>query len=173
SENVGSGSVISVDPDSAFIKFDNISKGVSTGDKITRIIDPPAPLGITKDGEVRYGDKKQSNGNQGLVTLLILVVILGFLLGQGRGGSTDLIQDVRAEAVTQANEIPGVRVSWTRDPFLRGNPNSGGPYQWQVFRDSISVGPVAVADGVASSVIDDTAQTNFEASYLDPDDTQN
>lgn len=173
SETIGTGRVLTVDPDSAFIKFVDIQRGVATGDKIVRIVEPPVIRGFGPNGEMRINERKSSNGNQGLIAILILVVILGFLLGSGRGSNSDLVQDVQAEAITQANDIPGVRVSWTRDPFLRGNPNLGGPVQWQVFRDGVGAGPVAIAPASASSIIDDTAQTNFQTTYLNPSDTAN
>lgn len=170
-EFVGMGTIISVDPDSSFVKYGRLERGVSTGDKVTRIVEPPMIKGVGPSGEMREVKRKSSNGNQGLVALLILVVILGFLLGQGRGSNTDLIQDVKAEAITQSNDVPGVRISWKRDPFLRGNPNQGGPVEWQVFRDNLSGSPVAVAPGTSSSVVDDTNNTNLPANYLDPSTT--
>ena len=157
-DQVGNATVSTVDPDSAFINFGSLIKGVQPGDKVRSLYSPDKTmLEILPNGTARTSRGVRSGSNSGLVSLLLVVLALAFLLGQGRG-SNETLAKVKAEAVMTASDQAGVMISWTRDPFLRGNQE--GPFRWQVWRNDGSLSPVAVADGTQGNVIDDTVGTN-------------
>ena len=144
-EIVAEAVLTNVDPDSSFARVTRTYKGVQPSDKVLPVVDVPTTVALSNNGDVRIKNRKSSSGNSGLVQILLLLVVLGFLLGQGRGGSNTLIGNVQAEAIMQGNDVPGVRVSWVRDAFLRGI--NEGPVMWQVHRGGFAAGPVVVADG--------------------------
>ena len=81
SEQVAEGTVSNADVDSAFVRVTRATKGVRPGDKFQTIVDVP----VIRPGWGGDGDPKTSNprrssaGNQALFSLLLLLVILGFL----------------------------------------------------------------------------------------------
>lgn len=157
-DQVGSATVGSVDPDSSFINFGQLIKGVQPGDKVRTLYTPErTPLGIASSGQVRTSRAARGGSNSGLVSLLLVVLALAFLLGQGRGGDSNLASITTQATMTPA-DFAGVQIKWTRDAFLRGN--SEGPYRWQVWRNDGSTSPVAVAEGTAGSTVDDSFGTN-------------
>ena len=157
-DQVGNASVSQVDADSAYINFGTLIKGVQPGDKVRTLYTPErTPLGISSGGTVQTSRKARGGSNSGIVSLLIVVLALAFLLGNGRGGDSNLAS-ITTLATMTAGDNPAVQIKWTRDAFLRGN--SEGPYRWQVWRNDGSATPVAVADGTAGSVIDDAVGTN-------------
>ncbi|MBS1709302.1 MAG: hypothetical protein JSS65_11370 [Armatimonadetes bacterium] len=168
-DQVAEGQITELDPDSGFVQITRYSRGIQPGDKVEAIFSPPVPTGQWQVNGNPKTERANSKGgsNQSVVSALILVVLLGFLLAQGRGSNNDLAGDVKAEAIMQANDTPGVRVSWTRDSFLRGN--NTGPVRWQVWRAGETTAPAIVVDGSASSGIDDVAGTgrNFGPISLD------
>ncbi len=164
-EQVASATVTDVDFDSAILSPKQIFKGVRPGDKIRVIFDVPVPKADwDANGNVAPAKRRSGGNNSGLVTLLILVVILGFLLGGDRASSTQLVHELKAEPMIQANDVPGVKVSWVRDAFLRGN--NEGPFWYQVWRNDSSAAPVAVTSGGSSSVIDDAQGANAPGTGL-------
>ncbi|HXH60281.1 MAG TPA: hypothetical protein VNI20_02880, partial [Fimbriimonadaceae bacterium] len=156
SDQVGNATVSSVDNDSAFISFGNLIKGVQPGDKVRSLYTPATNvLGLTATG-VQQSRATRGGSNSGLVSLLLVVLALAFLLGQGRGGNTSLAK-VIAQSIATPSDQAAVRVNWVRDAFLRGNDE--GPFQWQVWREDGSLAPVAVAAGTEGAVIDDALGT--------------
>lgn len=168
-EQVAEGVVNSVDADSAWVRVTRQVKGVRPGDSTQTIVDVPVlaanPWG--GDGAPKTRASRSSGGNQALFSLLLLLVILGFLFLGGRGSSNEVVGNVKAEATTPSVS-PGVRVSWTLDAFARGN--NEGPYRWQVWRQGVNTNPVAVALAPASFVVDDTLGTFAPASGSQWDD---
>jgi hypothetical protein len=157
-DQVGNATISQVDADSAFINFGTLIKGVQPGDKVRTLYTPERiieDLGSSGEGNTRRGARGGSNS--GLVSLLLVVLALAFLLGQGRGSNATLAS-VTAQATITASDQPGVVVSWTRDPFVRGN--NEGPYRWQVWRVDGGIAPVAVADGSAGFIVDDAVGSN-------------
>jgi hypothetical protein len=157
-DQVGSATVGSVDADSAFINYGNLIKGVQPGDKVRTLYSPErTPIGLSTGGDLQTSRRARGGSNSGLVSLLLVVLALAFLLGQGRGGNSDLAS-IKAEAMVTAADQAAVNVSWTRDPFLRGNEE--GPFKWQVWRNDGSLAPVAVAAGQLGNIVDDAVGTN-------------
>ena len=157
SDQVATAVVGDVSPGSAFINITRTFKGVQPGDKVRVLFTVPEVGLINPEGIAQTRRSSRVGGsNSGLVSLLVVLVLLAFLLGQGRGGNAALIAGVTSEAIVQANDIPGVKISWKRDAFLRGNLE--GPWQWQIFRDDPVI-PVAVADGVQGFIVDDALGT--------------
>jgi hypothetical protein len=157
-DQVGSASVTSVDADSSFVTYGNLIKGVQPGDKVRSLYTPErVPISLEDNGNANTSRKARGGSNSGLVSLLLVVLALAFLLGQGRGGDSNLAT-IKAEPMVTGADQAAVNVSWTRDPFLRGN--NEGPYRWQVWRNDGSQSPVAVADGTLGNIVDDALGTN-------------
>ncbi|MCG9894832.1 MAG: hypothetical protein MH204_05100, partial [Fimbriimonadaceae bacterium] len=158
-EQVALGTLANVDADSAVINPSQIIKGMRSGDKVQVIFDVPelAPT-FGPAGEAKVQQRRASGGNQGLVSLLLVLGLVFLLLGQGRASSTDLLSKVRAQAEVTAADEPAVRISWSRDTFLRHN----NVVRFQVWRDDVATNPVAVAVGPnSSSVLDTPTGTNY------------
>lgn len=167
-EQVAEGIVISVDPDSSFVRVTKFAKGVQPGDSVQTVVDVPTVVPVfNTDGTPKTRASRSSTGNQGLFSLVLVLVILGFLFLGGRGSSNDPIGNVLAEAYTPSVS-PGVRISWTRDSFFRGN--NEGPFRWQVWREGVNTNPVAVAAGSSSFAIDDTLGSNAPGTGTQWDD---
>lgn len=166
-DQVGTATVVKVDADSAFISFNRLMKGVQPGDKVRALYTPDRTvIGISKDAQPRTTRRAQKGSNSGIVSLLFVMLALAFLLGNGRASNTNLAS-VRAEATSTLTDQAGVLVSWTRDPFVRGNQE--GPYQWQVWRHDGSTTPCAITEGMNGYVVDDSFGTNATA-WLDYED---
>lgn len=154
-EQVAVGRITSVDDDSALVTPNNgqVFKGIRTGDKVRVVFDVPTlSPNFSKTGEAQVSKPRSRSNNQGLIAVLVLVVILGLLLGGGRSGSTELLK-VSAKPFTGGDDVPSVRLAWTRDTFLRNNRI----VRFQVWRDDIATGPVAVTSNVNASFLDDRA----------------
>lgn len=157
-DQIGSATVTGVDEDSSFINFGRLIKGVQPGDKVKSVYTPESNLvKLTDEGKVKGTRVARKGSNSGLVSLLLVLVALGFLLGQGRGSDLTLAK-VHTQATVTATDTPAVVISWTRDPFLRGS--NDGPWQWQVWRQDVPATPVAVADGLFGFVVDDAVGSN-------------
>lgn len=152
-EQVAVGRISSVDDDSAVVTPNSgqLFKGIRSGDKV-RVVFDVANLSpnFGANGDAKVAQPRKRSNNQGLIAVLVLVVVLGLLLGQGRSGSTELLK-VRSQAYTGGDDVPAVRISWTRDTFLRHN----NIVRFMVWRDDIATGPVAVVQGSNASFVDD------------------
>lgn len=162
---VAEGIIRDVDPDSSFVETTRSFRGVQPGDRIRSIFDvPDIKSEWARDGSTQMRRPKSSNGsNSGLVSLVIVLLILGFLLANGHGSNQDGVGGVTAEALVLANDNPGVRVSWTRDSFFRGT--NLGPFTFQVWRDDSTATPAVVAPANASSAINDRIGTSLPTWY--------
>lgn len=158
-EQVAVGRISSVDDDSAVVTPNSgqVFKGIRSGDKV-RVVFDVANLSpnFGANGDAKVAQPRKRSNNQGLIAVLVLVVVLGLLLGQGRSGSTELLK-VRSQAYTGGDDVPAVRISWTRDTFLRNN----NIVRFMVWRDDISTGPVAVAQGSNASFVDDRSDLAY------------
>jgi hypothetical protein len=167
-EQVAVGRITSVDNDSAVVtpRQDLVSKGIRGGDRVRVIFDvPEVSPKFTDSGEAKTTRSRSSGNNSGLITVVLVLLLLGLLLGQGRSGSTELVTRVTAQPVNESNDLPGVRISWTRDTFLRHN----NVVQFQVFRDDVASNPVAVIEGTSSSVVDRIDGSAFRPYYNSED----
>lgn len=169
-EQVATAEIVDIDADSAFIRTTRNLKGIRRGDKIQVMFDVPEILPtFSADGtpEVREARARRSGGgNSGLVTVLIVLVILGLLLFNGKSSSQNAVDNVTAEATIVNGSQPGVKVSWRRDSFFLGNSQSAGPFLFQVYRSDYEGNPVAVAPETSSSVVDDLNGSNGVGSTL-------
>jgi len=165
-EQVAVGRITSVDDDSAVVtpNTGQVFKGIRSGDKV-RVVFDVATLSpnFGANGDAKVNQPRKRSSNQGLISILVLVVILGLLLGQGRSGSTELLK-VRSQAYTGGDDVPSVRVSWTRDTFLRNN----NIVRFQVWRDDISTGPVAVVNNPNATFVDDRADLAYQPGAGNP-----
>lgn len=142
-----------VDADSAFIELTKTYKGIQPGDKVRAVFDVPVIRdNWTKAGEARYERKSGGGSNAGLISLVVLLLAVGLLFGQGRGSNQDAVNNVFAEAAS-LNDTPAVKISWTRDAFQRGN--NSGPVFYQVWRDGHTASPASVVGATQSNAFDD------------------
>lgn len=152
-EQVATARVTDVEPDSATITVVRQIKGIQPGDRVRVVFAVPEIKGIGRPGgELQVARPPARGNNSALITVLIVLGVLAFLLGQGRSGGQDVIIGVRAEPLVQPDDTPAVRISWRTDAFVKGNQQR---YRWQVWRSDVSAAPVAVADGFNNFVIDD------------------
>lgn len=168
-DQVAIAKIVNMDADTSILTPEQVFKGLKSGDKARVIFDVPDIKvgGFTADGGAKPVRQRSTGSNAGLVSVLILVVILGFLFGQGRGSSTSLVGGVISEATVSSADAAGARISWTRDAFFRGN--NEGPVRYQVWRDDNPNNPVAVAPGTSSSTVDDALNTNAPVTGSDWD----
>lgn len=149
-EQVATAQVTEVEPDSAFIRITRQTKGIQPGDKVQVVFKVPvvnAKFGKAGDvGAVR--DRKASN-QSGIITLLIVLGIVVFLLGSGRGSNNNTIQDVNARAVMDDADRPGVRINWRPDAFIKGSTDR---FAWQIWRSDVPDAPVQIVPGAADPV---------------------
>lgn len=151
---VAEGIVRDVDPDSSFIETTRSFRGIQPGDKIRTIFDvPELKDGWGKDGSAQVRKTKSGGSNSGLVSLVIVLLILGFLLANGHGSNQDGVGAVNAEAIMLASDVPAVRISWTRDSFFRGT--TLGPTAFQVWRDGDTSEPVTIGAANVSFAYND------------------
>ncbi|MCW5943592.1 MAG: hypothetical protein KIS66_15275 [Fimbriimonadaceae bacterium] len=160
-EQVATARVVDVEPEFATVKVTSSNKGITPGDRVRVVFDvPDIEPRVSKDDTVRA--PRRSRGDSGLISVLLILGVVALALSGGRGSDTDLAKDVGAEAVSDVSGTPGVRVSWARDLFVRGNSQA---YAWQVYRNDVLGTPVAVAPGNLSSVVD--TSTARDVSYSD------
>jgi hypothetical protein len=119
----------------------------------------------SRSGQAQVSRERRGGSNSGLVSLLLVLGLLAFLLFQGKGSNQDAVNNVFAEAVMQSNDVPGVRISWTRDSFFRGN--NSGPVYYQVWRNGVNNVPVAVVPGTQANAIDDTLGSDAPVEWYD------
>ena len=160
-QQVATGSIIDIDPDSARVRVTNASLGVQPGDKIRAVFPVPQPdwknpLGSA--GAENPPQRKQSRrtgGGSGVASLAVLLALGVALFGGGRVSNNNLAQDVIAEATLYPNESgePAVRISWTPDLFVKG---ANQRVQWQIWRSDVLDAPVLISDGAGTSAIDTT-----------------
>lgn len=152
-EQVASATVAEVEPDSAFINVTRQTKGVQPGDRVQVIFDVPSlKAEFGRPGDVGRVTPRRSGNASGVISVLLVLGLAVFLLGQGRGGNTSIVTSLSAEATVLPNDQPAVRLSWRPDAFVKGNQTR---FNWQIWRDDVPDTPVAVANGSASNYIDD------------------
>lgn len=160
-EQVATARVVDVEPEFATVKVTTPIKGITPGDRVRVVFEvPDIDARVSKDDSVRA--PRRSRGDSGLISVLLILGVVALALSGGRGSDTDLAKDVSAEALSDVSGTPGVRVSWARDLFVRGNSQT---YAWQVYRNDVLGSPVAVAPGNLSSVVD-TSEAR-DVSYSD------
>ncbi len=151
---VAEGVVRDVDPDSSFMEVTRSYRGIQPGDQVRVIFDVPnIKDSFGKDGSVQPKRSTGGGNNSGLVSLVIVLLILGFLLSGGHATNQDGVANVTAEALVLSNDVPAVKISWTRDSFFRGTDL--GPYQFQVWRNDYNTAPAVVATANQSFAYND------------------
>ena len=161
---VAEGIIRDVDPDSSFLETTRSFRGIQPGDKVRSVFDPPDIKSTwAKDGSPQVKKNKSSGSNSGLVSLVIVLLILGFLLLGGRGSNQEGVGGVNAEAVVLPNDVPAVKISWTRDAFFRAT--NQGAFQFQVWREGSAV-PVSVASKTSSYAYNDI-NNSFGGTWYD------
>lgn len=149
-EQVATARVTNVDPESAEIQLVDSSKGVQPGDKVRVVFSvPDINSKLSRDDSVSA--PRRSKGDSSVISVLLILGVVALALGGGRGSNSDLANDVRAEAIMDPAGQPGVKVSWARDLFVRGNTTA---FAWQIYRNDQLGTPVAVVPGNMSSATD-------------------
>jgi len=152
-EQVASAVVGNVEPDSAFVRVTRQTKGIQPGDKVQVIFDVPTlKAEFGKPGDLGRVSQRRSGNASGVISVLLVLGIAVFLLGQGRGGNTSIVTSLSSEATVLPNDLPAVQLSWRPDAFVKGNQTR---FNWQIWRDDVPDTPVAVATGTASNYVDD------------------
>lgn len=158
-EQVATAQVTELEPDSAVVRVVRQTKGIQPGDKVRVIFQVPTlKADFGTDASAQFVKPKSRGNANGIIQILLLLGILVFLLGQGRGSGQDLVTDVKAEADTRANDNPGVKISWRPDGFVKGNANR---FAWQVWRNDVLATPVAVVPGSVTEAFDDITLRNL------------
>lgn len=158
-EQVANATVTEVEPDSSTIRVTRELKGVRPGDKARVVFDAPNLLpGFDKAGNARSPRKPSSGNPSGLISLLLVLGVVGFLLTGGNSGGNSPAAEVTAEPYidpTLASTDAAIRVRWKRNAFS----NSRYAYRWQIWRSDVGDSPVMVAPGQESSVINTSLGT--------------
>lgn len=163
-EQVAAGTIYDVEPDQAYVQISRLIKGIQPGDRVRVIfsvpeIDQKWPKDNGSDSPV-FKASKDRKPSTGFVQLLLLAGLFSILLGNGRASNDNIFTSVTAEAglfvgsapaPDPASGLPGVRVSWGTDLFIRGNSQK---IQYQLFRIQGSQQLVNVIPGSISNGID-------------------
>ena len=157
-EQVATATVFNVEPDSSYIRFDRVIKGIKPGDKVRAVFSAPEVVFNNATNTATVVKPKQSGDNSGIITVLLILGLVAALMSRGGGSNPDAIGAVYAESqydITTNN--PAIRVSWNRNGFTGGSQNVSG---WNVWRQDINANPVWMALGVERSYVDRTTGTN-------------
>jgi len=139
-EQVASGHVREVDPDSSMISVERNRKGVQPGDKVRAIFEVPQ-LVIDKGGNVKEVRSASKGIPSGLLTAIIIVGLIALVVSSGKGSDSSVISQVNAEATLDEAFRPAVNVSWSPNGFAKGNSQRAA---WQVYRSDVVDSPVYV-----------------------------
>lgn len=156
-EQVASGKVGMVEPDSAFVKVSRQLKGVQPGDRVQVVFSVPEVSSSWGAGS--EGVKRKSGGNMSsLISLLLVLGLAAILLGQGRGSNNNTVTGVSANLLPPTNDQRlTVGLNWRPDGFIK-EPNR---FAWQIYRNDVSLSvPIMVVDGRATSAVDDGFSTS-------------
>jgi hypothetical protein len=168
-EQVASGKVGIVEPDSAFVKVSRQLKGVQPGDRVQVVFSVPEVSSSWGAGS--EGVKRKSAGNMSsIISLLLVLGLAAILLGQGRGSNNNTVTGVSANLLPPTNDQRlTVGLNWRPDGFIK-EPNR---FAWHVYRNDVSLSvPIMVVDGRSTSAIDDGFSTSgIGAGRYDANDT--
>lgn len=154
---VAEATVTQLSPDDAYLRVQGMdSIGIRPGDKVEPLFEVPNIVAVGPQGEAQVRGGRRSSDNSGIVATLILLVVVGFLVGGGKGGNNVGAGGVTAEAMIVSPNNPGIRVSWRRDSFFRGQQSV---QLWQVYKLGVQT-PVAVVPGDRGFAYDDTLQSD-------------
>ncbi len=151
---VASGTIADVEPDSAFVRVGKSVRGVQPGDRVQVVFKVPELKSGWTGGDV-VRDRKSGNASA-IITVLLVLGLAVFLLGSGRSSNNNTITDLSASLLPPANDTRlAIQLSWRPDAFIKE------PYrfQWQIWRNDVATGPIMVVDGRATSAVDDGLNT--------------
>jgi hypothetical protein len=136
-------------------------KGIQTEDKARAVFEVPT-VKVKAGKVVKEEPRTRSERNKALRALgpLLILGLIAFGVARASSGGNTPVQDVIAEAGTDGNFEPIVRISWKTTLFAKSNRDQ---IQWQIYRsDFINVDgnrnliPVGVVPGNQHSFIDTT-----------------
>jgi len=149
-EQVATGRVTDVEPDSSYIVGSNIVRGIQPGDRV-RVIFKVADIDVDPAGGPHIRPVKNTSFPSGLLSLALVVGLVAALVGGGNGGSAGTVQDVTASPYMYLNNTPAVQINWSNTAF------AGGTYQraaYQIWRSDVPQNPVGVALGNVTDFVD-------------------
>ncbi|MHB8635590.1 MAG: hypothetical protein ACYC96_03860 [Fimbriimonadaceae bacterium] len=152
-EQVATGRIKDVEPDSSTVQVVNFTKGVAPGDKVTVVFKVPdiLPTFGATPGSVNVKRSTRVGSQSGLISLLLLVALGVFLLGKGGATNQSSLNAVVAEPtlypegsglVQNSSGGAAVRISWGTD--LTGGGNSARLAN-QIYRNDFPASAVQVA----------------------------
>ncbi len=160
-EEVGRIRVTQVSDSDAVAEIIAVTKGIQSEDKARAIFEVPTVQ--VKGGKVVEQRPQPRGAASRSLRALGAVLVLGLIafgVARGASGGNTPVQDVIAEAGTDANFEPIVRISWKTTLFAK---NNRAQIQWQIYRsDFIGVDgngnlrPVGVVPGNQHFFIDTT-----------------
>lgn len=140
-EQVATGVVKDVEPDSAFVQVQSQTKGIQPGDKVRVVFSvPQVRPEFGAAGDVGVVKARGKGSSAAIISLLLVVGLLFVLLGQGHGNSNNVLTDVAAEPYLTPDNRMGVGVNIRADAFVPATSR----VQWQLWRSDVVTGPVAV-----------------------------
>jgi len=149
-EQVATGRVTEVEPDSSYIVGNNIVRGIQPGDHV-RVIFKVADIDVDPAGGPHVRPVKNTSFPSGLLSLALVVGLVAALVGGGNGGSAGTVNDVTASSYMYLNNTPAVQINWSNTAF------AGGTYQrvaYQIWRSDVPTSPVGVALGNVTDFVD-------------------
>lgn len=154
SDQVATGHVSDVEPDSSYVVSTQLIKGIQPGDKV-RVIFKIPELVLEPNGTTRTVLPKNRSFPSGLVSVLLVVGLIAALVGGGNGGSQDTVTDVTAQATISPTNGPAVLIGWSPNGFAGGNSQRAA---WQIFRSDQVVPPISPV-GVQGGLYNDWTDT--------------
>lgn len=166
-EQVATGTVGGVEPDSANVKLTRSFKGIEPGDKVRVVFRVPdlvlaggaSGVQTGASGQAPLPDLKTKNPRprsnpSSLVSTVLVLGLVGVLLSGGRSSSNNSANSLVAQAALFPTNsgTPAVKLQWRLDPFFR----NGNNVQWLIYRSDVSGAPALVQDGAKTFAYDDT-----------------
>ncbi len=149
-EQVATGHVTEVEPDSSYIVGNNVVRGIQPGDRV-RVVFKVADIDVDPSGGPHVRPVKNTSFPSGLLSLGLVIGLVAALVGGGNGGSAGTVQDVTASPFIYLNNAPAIQINWSNTAF------AGGTYQkaaYQIWRSDVLTNPVGVSLGNVTDFVD-------------------
>jgi hypothetical protein len=142
-EQVATGKVTEVEPDSAYIVGSNILRGIQPGDRV-RVVFKVPDVDIDNGGNPHIRPVRSTSFPSGLVSVALIIGVVVALVGGGNGGTQNTIANVEAAPFITGNGtgVPGVNITWSTTVFAGGQSQIAA---WQIYRNDVIDSPVGVA----------------------------
>ncbi|MCS7065553.1 MAG: CsgG/HfaB family protein, partial [Fimbriimonadales bacterium] len=146
-------------------------KGIETEDKARAVFEVPS-VKVKAGKVVKEEPRARAERNKALRALgpLLILGLIAFGVARASSGGNTPVQDVIAEAGTDGNFDPVVRISWKTTLFAKSNRDQ---IQWQIYRsDFIDIDgngnmiPVGVVPGNQHAFIDTTVPRTLSYASL-------